>query len=171
MTTNHIAERAGVNIASLYQYFPNKQAIVIELLKRHVERARRALVPVMERSRDGTIEQRLRSMIELMAAEHAVDPQLHALFTTLGPQLGFEPASRDSDTAIARQSAAWVKASSLPNPALALWVAQTAIHAVFHTAFIERPDIASQPILVDELVRLVTPYLDPARSSQRKRKR
>ena len=31
LDTNKIAKRAGVNIASLYQYFPNKQAIVIEL--------------------------------------------------------------------------------------------------------------------------------------------
>jgi AcrR family transcriptional regulator len=31
LTTNAIAERAGVNIGSLYQYFPNKEAIVAEL--------------------------------------------------------------------------------------------------------------------------------------------
>jgi len=31
LTTNRIAERAGVNIASLYQYFPGKEAIVAEL--------------------------------------------------------------------------------------------------------------------------------------------
>src|ERR1700733_7246395 len=36
MTTNQVAERAGVNIASLYQYFPNKQAILGELERRHV---------------------------------------------------------------------------------------------------------------------------------------
>jgi len=28
LTTNRIADRAGVNIASLYQYFPGKEAIV-----------------------------------------------------------------------------------------------------------------------------------------------
>ena len=28
LTTNRIAEVAGVNIASLYQYFPNKDAVV-----------------------------------------------------------------------------------------------------------------------------------------------
>lgn len=31
LTTNHIADRAEVNIASLYQYFPNKQAVVMAL--------------------------------------------------------------------------------------------------------------------------------------------
>ncbi|MFK5979236.1 MAG: TetR/AcrR family transcriptional regulator [Rhizobiaceae bacterium] len=34
LTTNHIAERAGVSIGSLYQYFPNKQAILAELLRK-----------------------------------------------------------------------------------------------------------------------------------------
>ena len=34
ITTNQIAERANVNIASLYQYFPNKFAIVIALAER-----------------------------------------------------------------------------------------------------------------------------------------
>jgi AcrR family transcriptional regulator len=35
-TTNRIAERAGVSIGTLYQYFPNKDAIVVELARRHL---------------------------------------------------------------------------------------------------------------------------------------
>jgi len=37
-TTNHIAERAGVNVASLYEYFPGKDAIVAQVAERLVER-------------------------------------------------------------------------------------------------------------------------------------
>lgn len=37
-TTNHIAERAGVNIASLYEYFPGKDAIVAQVAERLVQR-------------------------------------------------------------------------------------------------------------------------------------
>jgi AcrR family transcriptional regulator len=33
LTTNNIAERAGVNIASLYRYFPNKEAVVTTLFE------------------------------------------------------------------------------------------------------------------------------------------
>lgn len=38
VTTNHIAERAGVGIASLYEYFPGKDAVVGELAERLVGR-------------------------------------------------------------------------------------------------------------------------------------
>ncbi len=37
-TTNHIAERAGVGIASLYEYFPGKDAIVAQVAERLVQR-------------------------------------------------------------------------------------------------------------------------------------
>ena len=35
-TTNRIAAEAGVSIGSLYEYFPNKQALLIALAERHV---------------------------------------------------------------------------------------------------------------------------------------
>jgi AcrR family transcriptional regulator len=35
-TTNEIAERAGVSIGSLYQYFPNKDAVTIALIEREM---------------------------------------------------------------------------------------------------------------------------------------
>ena len=37
LTTNRVAEAAGVSVGSVYQYFPSKDAIVAELTRRHVE--------------------------------------------------------------------------------------------------------------------------------------
>ncbi len=44
-TTNHVAEEAGVSVGSLYQYFPNKDALLTGLTERHLEDA---LPPMLE---------------------------------------------------------------------------------------------------------------------------
>jgi len=37
ITTNHIAREAGISVGSLYQYFPNKEAILFELYKKMLD--------------------------------------------------------------------------------------------------------------------------------------
>ena len=37
LTTTRVAERAGVSVGTLYQYFPQKQALLFALLQRHLE--------------------------------------------------------------------------------------------------------------------------------------
>lgn len=37
LTTTRVAERAGVSVGTLYQYFPNKEALLFALLQRHFE--------------------------------------------------------------------------------------------------------------------------------------
>lgn len=39
VTTNHVAEAAGVSVGSLYQYFPNKDSLLVGLAERHLEDA------------------------------------------------------------------------------------------------------------------------------------
>ena len=165
MTTNMIAARAGVNIASLYQYFPNKQAIVAALMRRHVERLRGTIAPVLARPRSDRLADQVRTLIELMAAEHAIEPELHRIFTTIAPQLGIAPIATEVDGELAAGYERWLHdmRGKVPDPKLALWIARTALHAVFHTAMVERPEVAGSRLLIDELVRLVTGFLDPPR--------
>jgi AcrR family transcriptional regulator len=48
-TTNDIAAEAGVSVGSLYQYFPNKDAILVALAERHVAEALALLQAELER--------------------------------------------------------------------------------------------------------------------------
>lgn len=50
-TTNRIAERAGVSVGSLYQYFPNKQALLHELALRHIDRAEASFAAALQQVR------------------------------------------------------------------------------------------------------------------------
>src|SRR6187551_361893 len=38
LTTTRVAERAGVSVGTLYQYYPNKQALLHAVLQRHLTR-------------------------------------------------------------------------------------------------------------------------------------
>jgi AcrR family transcriptional regulator len=47
LSTNRIAERAGVSIGTLYQYFPNKQAILLALGRREIATTREAVAAAL----------------------------------------------------------------------------------------------------------------------------
>ena len=48
LNTNRIAERAGIAIGSLYSYFPNKQAILLAMARREIERTQGAIRVAIE---------------------------------------------------------------------------------------------------------------------------
>lgn len=52
VTTNHVADAAGVSVGSLYQYFPNKDALLVGLADRHLEEATPRLVELADTLRD-----------------------------------------------------------------------------------------------------------------------
>ena len=49
-TTNLVAERAGVSVGSLYQYFPNKDALIAALHDRHAREMNEVIDRTLERS-------------------------------------------------------------------------------------------------------------------------
>ncbi|MCV7222830.1 TetR/AcrR family transcriptional regulator [Mycolicibacterium elephantis] len=93
-TTNRIAERAGVSIGSLYQYFPNKQALLRALAQRHVDEAQARMDEVFKRLRDEEppFEDSMRMLLEAVVDLHRDRPGLHRLMHRLGPRL---PADLD----------------------------------------------------------------------------
>ncbi len=78
-TTNRIAQRAGVSIGSLYQYFQGKDEILSTLLERHVREGhdliRRELPGIMAPGR--ITKATIRRLIEIMIGLHESDPALH----------------------------------------------------------------------------------------------
>lgn len=158
-TTNAIAERAGVNIASLYQYFPNKEAILGALLKDHAEATRRAVTEVMAQHAGKGLIANIRAIAKSVQATHAIEPELHEIFTVEAARLGFQPFDTEYDHVFVAARAQFIRESGLRDPALALWIVETCVHAVFHQAFAERRDQANSDLLVDEIVRLVVPFL------------
>jgi AcrR family transcriptional regulator len=87
-TTNRIAERAGVSVGSLYQYFPNKQALLHELALRHIDNAEAAFAEALQRvhATRPPIDVLVAEVVELAVAENGPLIRLHQLMREHAPR-------------------------------------------------------------------------------------
>jgi AcrR family transcriptional regulator len=80
VTTNRIAEAAGVSIGSLYQYFPDKRAIFAALHELHACRVKCVIEQKLEHHAESAIEPLALALLDGLIDEHAAHPaQLHML--------------------------------------------------------------------------------------------
>ena len=85
ITTNRIAEVAGVSIGSVYQYFPGKRAIFAALHERHIQQVDRLLQQKMSESAGESLEHLVAQLMDGMIEIHAADPELAALLDSEAP--------------------------------------------------------------------------------------
>jgi AcrR family transcriptional regulator len=165
LTTNRIADRAGVNVASLYQYFPGKEAIVAELRRRHGAAERAAVRDVLVRRRGRGLEATLRALIARGVAAHAVAPALHRAFAEHMPAQRYrEIAEADAPVFVEMRRFLERMAPNVPDVEFAMWMVATTAHAAIHNGIVERPEDVETGRLVDELVVLLMRYLKRPRA-------
>ena len=162
-TTNAVAARAGVSVGSLYQYFPNKEALLAELTARHVAALDRSFEAVVARIGDAPIAELVPALIEANVAVHLVEPELHRVLSAEVPALG----PLDARTAYARRVSEQVRALlarrraeiGLDDLDLATYVIVRAVEATVHEAVVERPRELASGAVAREVTRLILGYL------------
>lgn len=75
-TTNAVAARAGVSIGSLYQYFPNKDALMVALIGRQQDRQAQTLVDAVAAAQGGELAATVRSLVRAAMQHHRDDSLL-----------------------------------------------------------------------------------------------
>lgn len=143
--TNRVAERAGVSIGTLYQYFADKQAILVGLALRENARVRER---IMAEAEGGIAPHRLaiRCQIAILADRPATRrAALRAIMAAEGGDLAKRETRATRDL--------------LPRPAglgdLELFVVNRAVLGVIRAAVLEGSEFLRDPRLEDLLVRLV----------------
>ncbi len=88
-TTNHIAERAGVSIGSLYQYFPGVESIMAALIEKHVADERAAAEDILASANDKGMDV-MRELLVAFVNAHADAPRLTARLHEMAPAFGLQ---------------------------------------------------------------------------------
>jgi AcrR family transcriptional regulator len=85
-TTNDIADEADVSVGSLYQYFPNKDALLVALTKRHIEAATAGLTELLGGlDADFGFDAVIRKVVDFLVEQHELD-ELHLLVMHRAPR-------------------------------------------------------------------------------------
>ncbi|NGO70857.1 TetR/AcrR family transcriptional regulator [Streptomyces boncukensis] len=164
-TTNRIAERAGVSIGSLYQYYPNKDAILAELAARHLEAGTAAATRRQEEEPPADLESVIRLCVRTATENHHDDPQLLRVLMEQAPRSP-ELTARMADDERARvahieQLLRDRPEIRVPDPHLAARLVLTSIGFLVHK-LASAPDPVPLPRLEEELVAMLTRYLTAA---------
>jgi AcrR family transcriptional regulator len=64
LTTTRIAERAGVSVGTLYQYFPNKQSLLFAVLEHHVNNVAARVEAACVSARHKPLAEMIKEMVE-----------------------------------------------------------------------------------------------------------
>ncbi len=164
-TTNRIASEAGVSVGSLYQYFPNKDAIVTELIRRHVNEG---IVEISSRLADPSVQsrtlpERIRIFVGVTVAIHRDSPALHRVLFEEAPHppdVLQELRKFEIDTVEAVQLLlAEDPEVHVRDVGLAAYLTVTSIESITHRYVSAHPEGFDADALVDELSALVCAYL------------
>jgi AcrR family transcriptional regulator len=64
LTTTRVASRAGVSVGTLYQYFPNKRALLQAALKRHLDRVTEAVEQVCQEQTGNPVQNMATALVD-----------------------------------------------------------------------------------------------------------
>jgi len=164
-TTNRIAEAASMSVGSLYQYFPNKDAILVELVNAHVAEGMTALAGALANagpiSRPDHVGPAVRAVVSAMVGVHATDRALHRVLFEESPR----PPSLLADLRRLEDSAVETVASVLvgaglggDDPAFRARVTVVAIESLVHRLVASDAPVDLEA-LTKETTELVNGYL------------
>ena len=162
VTTNRVAEVAGVSIGSVYQYFPDKRAIFVALHQRHIEQIDRMVEATLTEHAASTLDDLMRAMIDAMIEAHNADLELYELLATEVPHRA--DGTRDFAVrlhgafrlAIASRAHELKKDRDLDK---LVFVVTNMVESLSHAALFRRPSRLSLAAAKAEVVRAVLAYL------------
>lgn len=161
--TNRIAERAGISIGSLYQYFPNKESLMTALMDRHAQEMAELVGAKLDRLFDSPLEIAIPEIITAVVAAHAINPRLHQVLSEEIPRSERSPAMHKANERITELLRTylerWRDQIQPQNIDLAVFILSRTVDSLCHAVVIEYPHLVSNSQFETEVSNLLLAYL------------
>lgn len=172
LTTQRIADVAGVNIASLYQYYPNKEAVLADVFEERMARLSEAAgheFARIQRLSQCSLEDTLLAIIDLerqlLSQLYRMNPDFYLRY-----QHSFDIFGRINELTQSRSNPSWenwfpqfltIHRERLRNSDLdtLAFITRHSLEACLLAALRERPEALEQELFREELLTLLLRYL------------
>jgi AcrR family transcriptional regulator len=163
LNTNEVAKIAGVSVGSLYQYFPNKQALLAELHYRHATQTSAPIFAALRSSKGKALREVLRQIIQANVASHSEDPALHKVISEESSKLPKRAWQDDMDKEAATLVANFLLEHQdevqVEDTALTIYLLTQIVETSIHSAVTLAPRALKDGSLARELERMLYLYL------------
>ena len=171
-STNRIAATAGVSVGSLYQYFPNKEALVAALVARHNREMLELLRHALKEVASLDLATAMREVVRAAVDAHLVDAALHRVFAEQVPRMGqlakIEALQQEVFLMVRTYLEERRNEISVRDLDAATSICVTTVDALTHEFVINKPDAldGDRDRFIDEVTQLIVGYLQPGRVSK-----
>ena len=88
LTTTRVADRAGVSVGTLYQYFPNKQSLLFAVLEDHLKKVTEAVEDACERARHKPLTEMIKEVVEAFVDAKIARTDISVALYEVAPDVG-----------------------------------------------------------------------------------
>ena len=163
LNTNYIAESAGISVGTLYQYFPNKEAILVAMARNELAIDEASVIQaITEPPQDGETDLVRRAIRVLIRAySRRREARRVAFETMISEGLGDELANSVQKVAqtVSAESHRLLPDRAAPITPTNLFVITRAVSGVLRAASHERSPLLGTLEFENELVKLVYSYV------------
>jgi AcrR family transcriptional regulator len=174
-TSKTIADRAGVSVGSLYQYFEDKDHVLRHLAQQRAEQIAEQTLSLLEEPTSATVvddlrarvRERLRLVVLVVVEQHRHDPGLHAVLTERRHlDVALDAITSAFERGLVERGEALLQSWGHPGDCLATsFVLFTLVEGAVHTQVLGEAIVSDERMfdaLLDALVRIALP---PTRGS------
>ena len=162
-TTNTVAERAGVSVGSLYQYFPNKEALIAEISRRHELKLIETIREIGHIANGTTIRETVNLFITAHIKARLINPKLYSALIAYNSDEGSEEWLFSYKSKLIRSVAEHLsirpRTANLDGLERIAFVLFGAVDGPVSEALENQRDILEDGTLETQLTTMVTSYL------------